>query len=390
MTTETDMAIGGGFDSFELKLGDELRGERATLGKSLLDVQRDLRIKAAYIAAIENCDLSVFPNTSFLAGYVRSYARYLKLDPEATYARFCTESNFQGSNADLGHARMGGSGRVAAISAAKPDSGWTPGLGGVAMSRQRSFAGVASFAPIVVILLLILGLGYGVMTLIKDIQRVDIAPIEQSPTVLDTMESGGFAAGLDDESLDRGAEQALDLTRIYASSGLDVPIVAPRDGPIAAIDPQRTGSIMAEAETLGAAPAALLAQVENTVQIGAPVVSVAQVASTVSIFAQRPAWVRVSDDNGDILFEKILEVGEEYTLPPGTDLASLRAGNADWVYLLVDGQAYGPVSGTNGVVKGFSLAAADIQSSLNPLGTMTAEMRAANEEIRRAASLESN
>ncbi len=45
-----------GFDAFELRLGDLMRGERATLGKSLLDVQRELRIKAAYIAAIENAD----------------------------------------------------------------------------------------------------------------------------------------------------------------------------------------------------------------------------------------------------------------------------------------------------------------------------------------------
>ena len=37
-----------------IALGDELRGERATLGKTLLDIQRDLRIKAAYIAAIED------------------------------------------------------------------------------------------------------------------------------------------------------------------------------------------------------------------------------------------------------------------------------------------------------------------------------------------------
>ena len=29
-----------GFDDFELRLGDVMRGERATLSKSLLDVQR--------------------------------------------------------------------------------------------------------------------------------------------------------------------------------------------------------------------------------------------------------------------------------------------------------------------------------------------------------------
>ena len=37
-----------GFDGFELRLGDLMRGERATMGKSLLDVQRELKIKAAF------------------------------------------------------------------------------------------------------------------------------------------------------------------------------------------------------------------------------------------------------------------------------------------------------------------------------------------------------
>src|SRR5690606_18602240 len=76
------------------RLGDELRGERATMGKTLLDVQRDLRIRAACIAAIEDLDLSVFPNPSFVPGYVRAYARYLELDPEQVLQRFIHESGF--------------------------------------------------------------------------------------------------------------------------------------------------------------------------------------------------------------------------------------------------------------------------------------------------------
>ena len=87
-----------GFDSYEVSLGDALRGERATLGKSLLDVERDLKIRAAYIAAIEECDIKAFPNTGFVAGYVRSYARYLNLDPDPTFEAFCREANFKGTD----------------------------------------------------------------------------------------------------------------------------------------------------------------------------------------------------------------------------------------------------------------------------------------------------
>ena len=69
-----------GFDDYDLRQGDLMRGERATMGKSLLDVQRELKIKATYISAIENTDPSAFDTPGFIAGYVRSYARYLGLD----------------------------------------------------------------------------------------------------------------------------------------------------------------------------------------------------------------------------------------------------------------------------------------------------------------------
>jgi cytoskeletal protein RodZ len=82
------------FDDFELRLGDMMRGERATMGKSLLDVQRELRIKASYIAAIENSDPEAFDTPGFIAGYVRSYARYLNMDPDPAFAAFCKESGF--------------------------------------------------------------------------------------------------------------------------------------------------------------------------------------------------------------------------------------------------------------------------------------------------------
>ncbi len=71
-----------------------MRGERASLRKSLLDVHRELKIKAAYISAIENADASAFETPGFIDGYVRSYARYLGLDPEWALDKFCLESGF--------------------------------------------------------------------------------------------------------------------------------------------------------------------------------------------------------------------------------------------------------------------------------------------------------
>ena len=92
---EAEAEMPSGFDAYDLRLGDVMRGERATLGKSLLDVQRELKIKASFIAAIENSDPDAFDSPSFIAGYVRSYARYLGLDPEWAFQEFCKESDYQ-------------------------------------------------------------------------------------------------------------------------------------------------------------------------------------------------------------------------------------------------------------------------------------------------------
>ncbi len=369
-----------GFDSFELRLGDELRGERATLGKSLLDVQRDLRIKASYIAAIENCDLSVFENTGFLAGYVRSYARYLEMDPEATYAHFCAESNFKGAHADLGRRRKGGSdARVAAISASAVND-INPIFGRVA-ARGVRLTDFSALGPLVVIVGLIGGLIFGGWTLLKDIQRVDIAPVEQSPVVLDTVEFSGFADAANTDLLDRTATQAMDLNQLYSNRALSVPVVTPRDGPIGAIVPQVASiapPIAPEGAIVAAAPRA---------EVGNPQVTVAQNAPLISLFAQKEAWVRVSAADGSVLFEKLLAAGEEYTLPTRAEVSSLRAGNAGYLYLMIDGEVYGPVNGKNGVARNVSLAAADIAKNYAPIGTLTAEMRTVSEGLTRAAAL---
>jgi hypothetical protein len=384
ISTEADKTELQGFDSFELRLGDELRGERATLGKSLLDVQRDLRIKASYIAAIENCDLSVFENTGFLAGYVRSYARYLEMDPESTYARFCVESNFKGAHADLGRRREDGDkARVAAINASAVNE-INPIFMNAMAGRSRALD-LSAFAPLLVVVALIGGLIFGGWTLLKDIQRVDIAPIENAPEVLDAVEMAGFAAAAGEMPFDRTTEQAMDMNRLYSDRALTVPIVAPRDGPI--------GAIVAEMAPPASAPASdvdaetIVAAVGSLVEVGAPQVTVPNNKPRISLFAQQDAWVRVSAADGSVIFEKVLAAGEQYTLPERAEVSSLRAGNAGNLYLMVDGQLFGPVQGKNGVAKGVSLAAADIVDNYAPLGTLTAEMRTVSEELTRAASL---
>ena len=351
-----------GFDDFELRLGDLMRGERATLGKSLLDVQRELKIKATYIAAIENADVSAFETQGFVAGYVRSYARYLGMNPDLTFARFCKEANFEvahGMSAAASTATMS-----AARSRAQAAENRDPFVHASFIPRAESmFAQIqpGAVGSVAVLLALIAALGYGGWSVLQEVQRVQLAPVNEAPSVVAEIDPLGNVKG--DAPLVRSAPAAPDQVaqtgddasspadRLYRPAALDVPVMTARDGPIAAINPNVT------APQPGVEANAINNAVAAAVSGDAPVQVVADAAPGVEIFAVRPSWVRVSAADGTVLFEKILDAGERYTVPALQKAPLLRSGNSGSVYFSVNGKTYGPAAPGAQVVKNVSLAA---------------------------------
>ncbi|EEW25769.1 helix-turn-helix domain-containing protein [Rhodobacter ferrooxidans] len=347
-----------GFDDFDVRLGDLMRGERATLGKSLLDVQRELKIKATYIAAIENCDVSAFETQGFVAGYVRSYARYLGMDPDQSFKRFCREANFE-----VAHG-MSAAASPAAITAvrsraaqefhdplANPNASFVPRV-------ESGFARIepGAVGSLAVLVALIGALGYGGYTVLQEVQRVQMAPIDQAPTVVAELDSLGNVDGVaplvrsapaDDSTAvaDAVVGSGEGLDRLYRPQALDVPVMVSRDGPIAAINPGLAQ--VAAVEPAAAQPAA--PGVVQVVEANAP---------AVELLAVRPSWVRVSSADGTVLFEKILDAGERYVVPQMEQAALLRAGNSGSVYFAVNGTTYGPAAPGAQVIKGVELSPA--------------------------------
>ena len=365
MGSQEENAEVRGFDSYELRLGDELRGERATLGKSLLDVQRQLRIKAAYIAAVEDCDPDVFPNKGFIAGYVRSYARYLNLDPDEVFDRFCNEAKFSGVNASLSPRGDGkhSAARKSAVATA-PDLAFGPLLNGTKTSRgpmaDVSMSAVGSF---LVLMLLIAGLGYGGAQVIKNIQRVEISPLDQRPGALSEV-ADIVAPGLDTEEVlheDRPSE--LELTRLYQPRELEVPVVLSRDGPIVEIDPD-TSANTSYGSVDDVRDGYIDAGFRDALLDDEPKVREVISPPIVSVIAQRPAWIRVYKSDGTIFFEKILDSGELYEVPVDAAIPLLRAGNAGSVFVLVNNDVFGPVGNGTAVAKNVSLLADDVRVNL--------------------------
>jgi Domain of unknown function (DUF4115)/Helix-turn-helix domain len=346
-----------GFDDFDLRLGDLMRGERATLGKSLLDVQRELKIKATYIAAIENADISAFETQGFVAGYVRSYARYLGMDPDEAFARFCREANFEVAHGMSAAASSAAMTAVRSRAAGEMRDPFTDPNATFIPRGESLFAQVepGAIGSIAVLVALIGALGYGGWSVLQEVQRVTIAPIDQAPVVVAEIDPLGNIDA--DAPLVRSAPEATvaaadvqvdPLDRLYRPQALDVPVMTSRDGPIAAIDPRGAGG----AAPIGSAADVLLED-ETAVD---PVQVVAADAPPVELLAVRPSWVRVSSADGTVLFEKILECGERYVVPQLEDPATLRTGNSGSVYFAVNGVNYGPSGPGANVVKDVPLS----------------------------------
>lgn len=346
-----------GFDDYDLRLGDLMRGERATLGKSLLDVQRELKIKATYIAAIENADISAFATPGFVAGYVRSYARYLNMDPDAAYRQFCAEANFCLSP----HAAP--SVPSARTKTARPRPKGLDALGdpnALFVPRDQSWTSriePGAAGSVLVLLALIAGIGYGGWSVLREVQRVQVAPIEQAPSVVASIDPLGAVATGETLRLSEAAPVAPTaeaLGRLYRPQALEVPVMVARDGPIGAIKVQRDTSAphtqFASAETYGPMPATEAEAEPTEVRV------LAQAAPPVEIIAVQPAWVRIRAADGTVLFEKVLNTGESYIVPQSEAPPTLRAGNSSAVYFLVNGQTHGPAAAGSSVVSNVALS----------------------------------
>jgi hypothetical protein len=212
-----------------------------------------------------------------------------------------------------------------------------------------------------VLIALVLALGYGGWSLLQEVQRVQLAPVNQAPTVVSEIDPLGNVApdaplaalsGVSGQaSVTATSGAAADM--LYRPQALTVPVMTPRDGPIAAINPNAEVLPIQSAVDDAVAQAQAVA-VEPTVQV------VADAAPGVEILAVRPAWVRVSAADGTVLFEKVLDAGERYSVPALAQAPVLRAGNSASVYFAVNGKTYGPASPGSQVVKNLSLAATDL------------------------------
>ena len=387
-----------GFDAFELRLGDLMRGERATLGKSLLDVQRELRIKASYIAAIENADPDAFDTPGFIAGYVRSYARYLNMDPDKAFDAFCKESGFSVAHGMSAEASVVNKptreerlNRQAEHDIfARPLMPFAPGSDGL-LSRIEP----AAIGSSVILVALIGAIGFGGWSVLKEVQRVQVSPVDQTPVVLsdlDPLQANAATQtspnGIAAPSTLADAPRVEALDRLYRPVALDVPVMVVRDAPIASLDPRAGGLFDApSAPSLeGAVDVALAQGLETPSPNGG--LMVPQVlegpAPAVQVVATGETWVRITSADGTRIYENVMQKGDTFDVPSLEEAPLLRTGQSGAVYFVMNGEIFGPAGGRGSVTSNVPLqrqALAELYQPVLPgqndaVETMVAEMRA--------------
>jgi cytoskeleton protein RodZ len=293
--------------------GDVLRQQRNALGLDLADVAAALRIRPAYLAAIEVGRPDQLPGHTYAIGFMRAYADHLGLHSGEILRRY--------------------------ESTASPE----PDLLSDALGSQRTGRRNAAGA-------LILACGYGAWYYVSTgersrPERVAKVPAELLPPKPDQRPENLTAP----RSMEALAAQ---------------PVIAPVEDPPA---PSNTASASAEQPATSAIPTSLhkltgpaapgpprdaLDDVTQTAAIAqaAPSSSGAADASTrIVIRAVADSWVQIRDAGQSVLLGRVLKAGESYDVPDRPGLL-MRTGNAGGLNITVDGNPAPPI-GRRGAVR---------------------------------------
>jgi cytoskeleton protein RodZ len=339
-------------------VGEMLRERRQELRLDINDIGEVLRIKPAFLAALEENRPQDLPGPTYVLGFVRAYARHLGLDHDWVLERYKAES--------------------AAVQA-RPDLAFPVPLG------ERSVPG----GPILLVALILAICGYGTWYYLSTGDRARPERVSAVPPALQMQPEN--AAAPDAAGAVSAAKPATDpaapanspaasanlpanspgnsAANSRLSSGLFPGSAAAPASPATAAPPAADAGTTAPAKgsppqpggaTAAAPPqipgsaapppsAAIPVQTALTAPQSPPAAapagdSSAGTAGRIEIKAAADCWVQVRAPDQSIVFSRVLKAGETYRVPGRPGLV-LRTGNAGALAIIVDGKqvpAIGP------------------------------------------------
>ncbi|MCY3880440.1 MAG: DUF4115 domain-containing protein [Rhodobacteraceae bacterium] len=390
-----------GWDDYEMRLGDEMRGLRASRDKSLLDVEQDLNIRASLVNAIERADLAAIEPKWLIPGHVRSYSRYLGMDPEQSYARFCRESGFEAKPADVsmrlgdqassgiathakgrkfGSAKLAGMLGKGAPRRSKAASGEGPGISGIGefglVQRLFDRQFIQNLVSSGLVIAVVGGIGYVSWTVFDEIDNIVEANANTLPNLSDEFADAALA------SPDVRISSRVGGYEISAGGNPKMGEIIPGEFGIY-VAPQVNPGLPVEAQLIdvGLTPAgqeqlaepaseAVISDSITAETINAVAVAEGDVTfDGVTLVVSEPVWMRITTPEGSVFHEALLEAGAEFTLPSDSGGLLLRAGNSGSLYFRVGSETYGPAGTPGAVVKGVELTAAAIRNEFDQVSS---------------------
>lgn len=334
-----------GYDDYRHSFGDELRGRRASMGKGLLDVQKELGIKPWIIVSIEKADPKSFDSPWMIAPLVKSYARYLGMDADEAYAKFQAE----GSSETKATSRIGKFRRLRAprraigrsVAAANLSTLSDQGFSRLSGSSRKLKLSAAAALSSVVVAALCVGIIYLVWTVYMDFQTIEVKTDSSQ-----FADAGNSAVPETTVTLPSRIRQeppkGFGVGTGIAELNPDSQGVYPR------FDDDAVGMELAGADGLPAVGPDLGA--DEQTGLGEPLV---EEPVKVVVVGSSDVWVRVYNqfDSDNIIKEGILKAGEEFIVPTDGGPFFLRTGLSSSTYFRIGAAVYGPVpSDGNSVV----------------------------------------
>jgi cytoskeletal protein RodZ len=86
-------------------IGNFLREKREARGVSLIEVEKDLKIRKKYLQALEEGNVDAIPGKTYLIGYLKNYSKYLGIDEENINQIIQTYKNLEKKKVDLGETK---------------------------------------------------------------------------------------------------------------------------------------------------------------------------------------------------------------------------------------------------------------------------------------------
>ncbi|MCB8875495.1 helix-turn-helix domain-containing protein [Acidisoma silvae] len=296
------------------RIGSDLREARERLGWDIDAVAEALRLKPAFVRAIEQGDIRDLPGTAYAVGFVRTYATALGLDPNEAIRRFRAEREDVNRKTELD------------FPAPVPSRGMPAGalvlvgaviaIGGYVAWYHYSSRSTGSTETV-------------------DALPAHLEPLAPPPAPKMASVTPPAAAP--------ATSPVATAPPVVASAQPAEPDVSPSSA-AAAVPPPLPAAVVPSPNAQVAALTPPTVQATDGAASGASTATPGATDPGMVIQATADAWIEIKDAQGKVVYQTILHPGDSYKVPDQPQL-TLTTGNAEGTQIMLAGNVIGPLKG---------------------------------------------